>query len=104
MTDRPVIAPIGNAVEKQLPLRLGEQLRISDLVDAAVTGNDRDTDGQRSRPGAAADFVDPQNRFMTLSPELSLHTKSGSFVDQDRSQTRGCYQGSVFCRARTVAV
>ena len=95
MPDRPVIAPIGNAIEKEFALRLGEQLRIPDLVDAAVAGNDRDTDRQRPRPGAAADLVDPQDRFMTLRPELSFHTKAGSFVDQDRSQTRGCYQGSV---------
>ena len=86
MTHGPVVAPFRHPCEHRLPLGLGEELRVSDLVDPAVARNHRDSDGERTGPRAPAHFVDPNHGLETLLPQLSLETQSGSLVDQERSE------------------
>ncbi len=73
VSDRPGNTPPGDPIEESFPLVFGEQLRIANLVDAAVLGEDGSTDTDRSRPGTPAHLVDPDQGLLAAPPQLSLH-------------------------------
>ena len=69
VTDRPVDAPRGDAVEELLPLGLGQHLRVAHLVDAPVARQHRRAHRERTCPRATPDLVDPDDDFMARLPQ-----------------------------------
>ena len=58
-----------NRSKRRFPLRLGQHLRVSDLVHPPVAGQHGGTDHQRARPRPTAHLVDTDDELVALRPQ-----------------------------------
>jgi hypothetical protein len=77
LTDRPLPDPVPHHRHHPLALRLGQELGVGEPVRDRRTapGDDRDADGERPGPRAAADLVHPGDRHVPPVPQPGLHVE-----------------------------
>ena len=89
MTDCPGLAPPRDSIEERFPFVLGQKLRVSDLVDASISGDHRGTDRERACPRTSADLVDADDDLQPRRPQFSFERDVRRLVDQRQTGSRG---------------
>ena len=77
MANGPGFAPSAETIEQSLSFPFRKHLRIANPIDTTMLGNHGCSDGERTGPRAAPDFIDSNDHAITAVPQATFDVECG---------------------------